>query len=133
VWLPKVVVEDMAATMLRLAVPGVFLGLDMMPWTWALGTIIAFICIFVFLKTSPLGRTRRKRWLLVALGSSALTIAFYFLAVLRAKESCSEGPADGFCVFDGFPSLSLSALSLIVATVAWVQTVRLRDRKIPPR
>lgn len=121
-------VLEMARTMLYMFIPGAALGFMMMPWWWLVAAAATILTGLLFWRRGPTGLARVSKALLMASGSSVLAIAFYAAAVWRAKEACSQPPPDGFCIFDGLPLLSLCALYLLVALVAWIQWARLRAR-----
>jgi hypothetical protein len=119
-------VLEMARTMLYMFVPGAFLGFTMMPWWWLLAAAASIVAALLFWRRGRPDRGPRSKALLIGSGSSVLAIAFYVAAVWHAKEGCSQPPADGFCMFDGLPFLSLCALYLLVGLVAWIKWARLR-------
>ena len=116
----------MAKTMLGIFIFGAALGFTMMPWWWFLVAAASIVSGFVFWRGGPVRSDRRTRALVIACGSSAVAVAFYAAAVRAGHEACSQPPADGFCMFDGFPFLSLCALYLLVGLVGWVAWARLR-------
>lgn len=111
--------------MLWMFIPGVFLGFTMMPWWWLLAAAASLLVGVLFWRSSPPDYERRSA-LLIASGSSALAAAFYVASVWTAHESCHRPPADGFCMFDGLPFLSLCAVYLLIGVIAWIKWARLR-------
>ena len=95
------------------------LGFNMMPASWLVAIAVGFVLGVVLLSRWREGPKRRKKWLLVTWISFATAVGFYVCAVWYAHEGCSSS-ADGFCVFSGFPYLSVSALALMIAVVNWL-------------
>lgn len=125
--MPEPMIE-MAWTMVKLFIPGAFLGFSMMPLWWLAAPAIVVVGLLAVRSRWRADKRGVKRWLLVACVSGVFTIVLFARAVWAAHSSCHRPPADGFCMFDGFPFLSLSALALLVGILAAVESVRLRNR-----
>jgi hypothetical protein len=112
--------------MLSMFVPGVFLGFTMMPWWWLLAAAASIGAGFLFWRRGWPDHEPKSKALVVGSGALALAIVFYVAAVWSANEACHQPPADGFCMFDGLPFLSLCALYLLIGLIASIQWARLR-------
>lgn len=122
---------DMAIAMLWIFFPGVYLGFTMMPWWWLLAAGVSIVAAFLFWRRSSSGQQRTSKALWIASGSLALAAAFYLASVRTAYEACRQPPADGFCMFDGLPLLSLCALYLLIGVVASFKWAWLRSATRP--
>jgi hypothetical protein len=117
---------DMAWRLLRVFFPGVYLGFDMMPTSWLFVIAIGFLFAIVPLSQWREGQKRRRKWLMVTVMSFTMAVVFYVCAVWYAHNACNSYlPGDAFCIFDGFPYLSVSALALAIGLLAAIQSIRL--------
>ena len=123
-WLPRNVFE-IAKTLIGCFIPAVALGVTMTPWWWW-GLSVAGVALGLGLwRRSTLGAS--KKWLLVASAALPLAAAFFVCACWSASDSCNRPPADGLCIFSGFPHLAAFAIWLLLGVVALVQAFRLRN------